>query len=186
MLCVATTVTDEDPPLPPPFILGGMYEDEISKYKVISLEGSRMTFERLDGTQAYTDNIPLKASIHRRRVREQQRPSAISYREMKTAGGTSPSEYKYEVVIPLVAGIIDKHSECSAQWLAHARLKQGLLGDPHARSIIDRLPRTDTLRTSDAWAGVIIAGFSKEWTEGRWPRFDRKKIGKGHAWRVKD
>ena len=176
---------NEETPLPPPFIVGAVYEDEISKYKVVSLEGSCMTFERLDGTRAYTDDIPLKASIHRRRVLEQLRPSAIMYREMRITGGTSPSEYKYEVVTPLVAGIIDKHSESSAEWLAHARLKQGLLADPHAHSIIDRLPRADKLRTSDAWAGVIIAGFSKEWTEGRWPRFDRKKIGKGHAWRVK-
>ncbi len=40
-------------------------------------------------------------------------------------------------------------------------------------------------RTPEAWAGVIIAGFSKQWKAGLWQQFERKKISKGHAWRVR-
>jgi hypothetical protein len=176
-------MTEEETTLPPPFIVGEMYEDEIGKYKVLSVEGTRMTFQRLDGTQNHTENISLKASIHKRRVFERQYPRSLNYQQLNT-GSTAP-EYKYEVVTPLVAGIIEKHAQHSTEFLPHARLKQGLLNDPHARSIIDKLPQTEQLKTPDAWAGVIVAGFSKEWTEGQWPRFDRKKIGKGHAWQLK-
>jgi hypothetical protein len=176
-------MTEEQTSLPPPFIVGEMYEDEIGKYKVLSVEGTHMTFERLDGTQNHTENIPLKASIHKRRVSERQHPRPLNYQQSKT--GSETTEYTYEIVTPLVAGVIERHAQHSTEFLPHARLKQGLLNDLHARSIIDKLPQTDQLKTPDAWAGVIVAGFSKEWTEGHWPRFDRKKIGKGHAWRVK-
>jgi hypothetical protein len=45
----------------PPFIVGATYDDEDGKYKVLSVEGARMTFERQDGSKGQTENIPLKA-----------------------------------------------------------------------------------------------------------------------------
>jgi len=176
-------MTEMETSLPPPFIVGKIYEDEISTYKVLSVDRSRMTFERPDGTKVQTDNIPLKAAIYKRRLTERQHPTSINYQQLKVCTGTA--EYSYEVVTPLVASVIEKHSAHSSEFLPHSRLKKGLLDDPLARSIIEKLPRTGTFQTAEAWGGVIIAGFSKEWTEGRWPLFERKKIGQGHAWRVK-
>lgn len=172
-----------EPSVPaPPFIVGEAYEDELGKYKVLSVEGVRMTFER-DGTTQHTDNIPLKARIHRRIVSERLHPRPLNYQQAHSGSGTS--EYTYEDVTPLVAEVIDRHSERSREYLPHDDLQKELLRDPHARTIIDRIPPTAKRRTPEAWAGVIIAGFSKQWTEGRWPRFEREKIRKGHAWRVK-
>jgi len=80
----------------------------------------------------------------------------------RSSAGTGITEYKYEDVTQLVAAVIDKHSNRSRKYLPHSNLKKGLLLDPHARSIIDRIPATSKFRTPEAWAGVIIAGFSKE------------------------
>lgn len=170
-------------PLPPPFVVGRAYEDMNGKYIVLSLVGNHMTFERPDGSRGQTDDIPLKACIHNRILLERDHPGLLNYQRSRLGGGTS--EYKYEDVTQLVAAVIDKHSERSREYIAHSDLKKGLLLDPHARSIIDRIPVTSSFRTPEAWAGVIIAGFSKEWTAGRWPRFERKKIRGGHEWRVK-
>ena len=70
-------------PLPPPFTVGESYEDEQSEYKVVSVEGSRMTFERPDGAGGYTVNIALKAAIHRRRMYEQEHPGARKTTDFK-------------------------------------------------------------------------------------------------------
>ncbi len=173
----------DETPAPPPFVVGQVYEDEKGEYRVLSVEGTRITFEYLHGAIKHSDNIALKASIHNRRIRERQHPGPLPYQPPKS--GTAIAEYSYEVVTPLVAQIIQKHAEHSSAFLRHAGLKERLLADPHARSIIENLPRTGKFTTPEAWAGVIIAGFSKEWTEGRWPRFERKKISNGHAWRLK-
>jgi hypothetical protein len=173
----------DETPSPPPFVVGQVYEDEKGEYRVLSVEGTRMTFEYLQGARGHSDNIALKASIHNRRIRERQYPGPLPYQPSKT--GTSIAEYSYELVAPLVAQIIEKHAEQSSDFLRHTELKGRLLADPHARSIIENLPRTGKFTTPNAWAGVIIAGFSKEWTEGRWPQFERKKIARGHAWRLK-
>jgi len=168
----------DETPAPTPFVVGQVYEDEKEEYRVLSVEGTRITFEYLHGAAGHSDNIALKASIHNRRIRERQHP-----RPPKSE--TSIAEYSYEVVTPLVAQVIQKHAEHSSDFLRHAGLKEHLLADPHARSIIENLPRTGKFTSPEAWAGVLIAGFSKEWTEGRWPRFERKKISNGHAWRLK-
>lgn len=81
--------------------------------------------------------------------------------------------------------VIDKHSERSREYIRHVQLRKELLRNPHARSIIESLRHTPQFKTPEAWAGVIIAGFSRQWTEGGWQRFERKKIREGHAWRVK-
>lgn len=170
-------------PPPPPFVIGATYEDLHSKYKVLSVAGAHMTFERPDGSKGHSDDIPLKARIHNRIQFERDQPRPLNYQRSSAGRGTT--EYKYEDVTQLVAALIDKQSERSGKYIPHPNLKKGLLLDPHARSIIDRIPPASNFRTPEPWAGVIIAGFSKEWTEGRWQRFERKKIGKGHAWRVK-
>jgi hypothetical protein len=176
-------MTQENTPSPPPFIPGKTYEDEISEYKVLTVEGTRMTFERLDGSLGHTDNIALKATIHRRRVSEKQHSRPMNYQLHKTGSGTA--EYRYEDVTPIVARLIEEHAKRSTDYLPHVSLVKELLSDSHARFIIDHLPATEKLKSAEAWAGVIIAGFSKEWSEGRWDRLERKKTGRGHAWRLK-
>lgn len=173
----------DDASSPPPFVVGQVYEDEKGEYRVLSVEGTRMTFEYLQGAIEHSDNIELKASIHNRRIRERQHPGPVPYQPSKSRSDLA--EYAYEVVTPLVARVIEEHAARSTEFLRHEQLKERLLADPHARSIIEDLPRTGKFTTPEAWAGVIIAGFSKEWTEGRWPRFERKKISSGHAWRLK-
>jgi hypothetical protein len=173
----------QETPQPPPFNVGESYEDEHGKYKVLSVLGAHMTFERPDGDRGHTDDIPLKARIHNRIRFERDHPRPLTYQRSRAGSGTA--EYKYEDVTQLVAAVIDGHSERSTKYIPHSNLKKGLLLDPHARSIIDRIPPTSKFKTPEAWAGVIIAGFSKQWTEGRWARFERKKIKEGHEWRVK-
>jgi hypothetical protein len=170
---------------PPPFIIGATYADEISEYKILSVEGARMTFERPDGSTKHTNDIPLKATIHNRIAFERQNPKPLNYQRTTTARGAS--EYAYADVMPLVADVIDKHSEQSKEYMPHDILKRNLLLDPHAGSIIRSLGPTPTCKTPEARAGEIIAGFSKEWMEGRWGRFEREKQKnrRGNAWRVK-
>lgn len=52
-------------------------------------------------------------------------------------------------------------------------------------TLIEKIPSMLTHKTPEARAGVIIAGFSKEWKEGKWDQFDRIPIKKGHAWALK-
>jgi len=40
-------------------------------------------------------------------------------------------------------------------------------------------------QTLEAWAGIIIAGFSKEWKEGKWDQIDRIPMNRGHKWALK-
>jgi hypothetical protein len=132
-----------------------------------------------------TENIHLKARIHKRILAERQgpRPRLPSSQQLRTSSRTS--EYTYEDVTPLVADAIDRHSKRSRKYMPHVKLMRELLSEPHSRSIIENLSPTPKFTTPEAWAGIIIAGFSKQWTEGLWQRFERKKISRGHAWRVK-
>jgi hypothetical protein len=116
-------MTQENKPLPPPFIPGETYEDEISGYKVVTVEGTRMTFERPDGSQVHTDNIALKAAIHRRRMSEKQHQRPRNYQASKA--GSRTAEYRYEEVTPLVARLIDMHATRSTSYIPHESLRKG-------------------------------------------------------------
>jgi hypothetical protein len=175
----------QEPPPPPPFIVGATYEDELGKYTVLSVEGALMTFERPDGSKKHTTDIPLKARIHKRILAERQNPGQRLQNLQQLRTGSRTSEYTYEDVTPFVVDAIDKHSRRSREYMPHLMLRSALLSEPHARSIIENLRPTPKLKTPEAWAGVIIAGFSKQWKAGLWPRFERRKTGRGHEWRVK-
>jgi hypothetical protein len=138
----------QETPLPDPFSVGKIYEDENGKYKVISVIGARMTFERPDGSRNHSDNIPLKASIHKRILFERDHPRPVNCRQSRSGSGTP--EYKYEDVTHLVAAIIDKHSERSREYINHVQLKIELLRNPHASSIIESLRLTPQFRTPEA------------------------------------
>ncbi len=136
----------EEISLPPPFIIGAAYNDELGKYEVHSIVGARMTFGRPNGSVGHTDDIPLKARIHRRIVFERQRGRPLIYKQTKRGGGTH--EYTYEVVTPFVAQVIEKHSRSSREFIPHVRLQKELLRHPHARSIIDTIAPRPTLTES--------------------------------------
>jgi len=165
--------------MPSPFKIGEMYEDWDGTYKVVSLDGDRVTFVRPDGTQD-SGTIEGKFRIYQNVLLKRKHPNPLSYHESRS--GSHESAYTYEEATPIVAEVIDKHSKRSTDYIDHAHIVEALLGDPEACSIIDRIHDD---KSPEGRAGVIIAGFSKQWTEGRWERFDRMKIGRGHAWRVK-
>jgi hypothetical protein len=179
-------MTDEKNPQPPPFVVDCMYEDETSAYRVLSIDVTQMTFERTDGTRVTTTNIKLKADIHKRRMLERNNPRPISSQGMRMSSSSVIPEYKYEDVTPIIAAVIEKHSRRSRDWLSHSRLIKGFLEDHTARAIAEGLRRSQARQTPEAWVGVMIAGFSKEWSAGKhWQHFERKKMSRGHAWRVK-
>lgn len=65
-------------PLPPPFLPGEVYEDRVGQYRIISVEGARVIFERDDGTRGDGD-ISGKARIYRNMQSEKEGPPAQPY-----------------------------------------------------------------------------------------------------------
>jgi hypothetical protein len=86
-------------PLPPPFIVAEAYEDMKGKYRVLSIEGARMTFVYLDSNrEGHSDDIPLKASVHKRTLSERDPPRPQNYQQSKAS--CRRREYTYEDVTP--------------------------------------------------------------------------------------
>ncbi len=97
----------EPKPLPPPFIVGEKYEDEISEYTVVSVEGPVMTFRRRDEGALYQSNdISLKAQIHNRRYNEREHPRPSNAQSSTVVSETHA--YRDEDVTWIVATCIDQ------------------------------------------------------------------------------
>jgi hypothetical protein len=173
----------EEKPLPPPFILGEKYEDEISEYTVVSIEEPIMTFRRTDGKVYESHNILLKSQIHNRRCkqREYPRPSNVQ----PSAVGSGTHGYRDEDVTWIVAQCIDQLAKRSKDCIPHKRIAQALLEDPATRRIIENANRLSAdHKTLEGRTGQIIARFSSECYRGEWPGYKKEKISRGHCWKV--
>lgn len=173
----------QDKPLPPPFIVGETYEDEIGEYTVASIEGSRMTIRRNNGELQHSDNISLKAEIYKRRVRERENPRPINYHAAKSSSGEHA--YHDDDVTWMVAKCIAVLAKRSKDCIPHKRIVESLLEDAAIRHIIEDINRrSKDQKTLKGRAGQIIARFSFECHEGKWPGYKKKKITGGHCWTV--
>jgi hypothetical protein len=170
-------------PLPPPFIVGEKYEDEIGEYTVVSADGYRMTFRRADGTLQHSDNVALKANIHKRRLSEREHPRPLNYQPSKPSPGAHV--YHDDEVTWMVARCIDQLAKRSKSCIPHKKIVECLLKDPETLRIIDGICRLSAdHKTSAGRAGQIIARFSFECYQGKWPDYKRVKMSGGHCWRV--
>ena len=158
----------EEKPLPPPFIVGEKYEDEISEYTVVSVEEPVMTFKRTDGAVYESHDIPLKAQIHNRRCKQREHPRPSNVQPSTVGSGTHA--YRDEDVTWFVAKCIDQLARRSKDCIQHKRIVQALLGDPATRRIIEDVNRMSAdHKTLEGRAGQIIARFSFECYQGKWP-----------------
>ncbi len=169
--------------LPSPFIVGETYEDEISEYRVVSIEGPRMTIRRPNGELQHSDNISLKAEIYKRRVRERENPRPINYQPAKSSSGEHA--YHDDDVTWMVAKCIAALAKRSKDCIPHKRIVESLLDDAATRRIIEEINRSSKdQKDLEGRAGQIIARFSRECRDGKWPGYKKRKITVGHCWTV--
>ncbi|MFZ3334209.1 MAG: hypothetical protein WA197_26500 [Candidatus Acidiferrales bacterium] len=173
----------QEKPLSPPFNVGETYEDEISEFSVVSIEGARMTIRRPNGELQHSDNISLKAEIYRRRLRERENPKPINYRPAKS--GSAQHAYHDDDVTWMVAKCIAALAKHSKDCIPHKRIVERLLDDASTRRIIEEINRSSKdQKDLEGRAGQIIARFSRECRDGKWRGYKKRKITVGHCWTV--
>ena len=164
------------------FVVGESYQDRVGTYKVVSIEGNRLIYEYADGIQ-HEAGADAKWRIHRNMLLERRAPlptrSSLSSRSDIDRGFFTHAE-----AFPIIAKAIETYYSLHADFMIHKEIVQAVMKDPQGQVILDRRPDKTRLWS----AGVMVAWFSKVFTDGRsdWDsRFERKKIGSAWAYRVR-
>jgi hypothetical protein len=168
-----------------PFVVGGTYADRRGEYTVISLEGNRVELEYKDGTRSVGD-IGIKVRIHQNILLEQNARHPVQVPRSSNTRDRGEHYFFHADVFPIIAEIIESHSESSTDYVTHDRIVDAMLEHPKARLFLDSCPND---KPREWWALDMVAFFSKVYTEGRSPwqsRFKRTEIDKKYAYKVAD
>jgi hypothetical protein len=163
------------------FVVGSTFQDRLGKYRVISLDGSRMVIEYLDGSRR-ENTIADKWRIHCNMVASENAPikAPPSRRLPKRRSGAI--FFTHEEVFPIIADVIQTFGATSTEFMAHQYLVEAFMKHPQAQLILSR-PHD---KTDFWWASSMVQWFSKVFTEGRsdWNgTFDRTQIDGDWAYR---
>ena len=165
------------------FVVGETYADRRGEYRVISLEGNRIELEYKDGTRSSGD-VEIKARIHQNILLEQHARHLVQAPRPAYLRGRGITCFSHADVFPIMAEIIESHSESSADYVTHDGIVAAMLAHPKARLFLDRCPND---KPREWWALDMVAFFSKVYTEGRSPwqsRFKRTEIDEKYAYKV--
>lgn len=164
------------------FVVGETYHDRVGTYKVISIESDRLRYAYADGVEREGD-AETKWRIHQNIHSNPSTSLSVGVAQRSGRGGNTDF-FTHAEAFPIIANIIERHSGAHDGYMEHAEIVNALMADPQGQAILERRP--DKTKT---WsAGVIVAGFSKAFTDGtsdRDSRFEREKIGGAWAYRVR-
>ena len=165
------------------FVIGETYRDRVAAYKVVSVEGNRLVYDYGDGTQ-HEGDADIKWRIHRNMLSEQDSRQPWRTSQVYQARDGEES-FTYDEVSSIIGDIIESYAKGHRDYMTHDKIVAEFLKHPEGQAILSR-PHD---RSDRWWAGVIVACFSKKFTDGtsEWNnRFDKpKKIGAAWAYRVK-
>jgi hypothetical protein len=168
-------------PLNHSFRIGETYQDRLGKYKVTSIEGNLLVYEYADGIQ-HKGDTETKWRIHRNILSEQSPPHIV--RPLRRPRSDHDEEFfTYDQVSPIIVDIVEAYGKSHKDYMTHEKIVAELMKHPAGQLILN-LPHD---RSQRYWAGVMLACFSKVFTEGRseWSaRFDQKEIDGDWAYRV--
>lgn len=164
------------------FAVGETFHDRVGTYKVISIEGNRLRYAYPDGIERVGD-AETKWRIHQN-ILSDSNPS-LSVRVAQRYGRGADSDFfTHAEAFPIIANLIERQSRAHGGYIEHAEIVKALMSDPQGQVILERRPD----KTKKWSAGVMVAWFSKAFTEGTsdWDsRFMRKKISGSWAYRVR-
>ena len=165
------------------FVVGETYRDRRGTYKVISVQENRLTYD-------YGDGIPLigdaetKWQIHSNLLSEQNPPHTASSSQ-RPRPTNNEQFWAYDEVAAIFVEVVTAYGKRHTDFMAHETMVSALMEHPEGKRILER-PHDD--RSNEYWVGVMLAWFSRAFTEGRseWENsLERKKIGSAWAYRVR-
>ena len=155
--------------------------------RITAVEGSRLAFERADGTRS-TGDAAMKARIHQNIVSERLNGYPLRSRRIAFSGD-QPVGFAPKEVFPIIAAAIERLSNSSQAYVTHNNIVAALLEDFELRPLLDQLSERDPQqKTMYWWASNMVAWFSQGITVGRsaWDRqFERKQIDGCWAYRIR-
>jgi hypothetical protein len=165
------------------FVVGETYADRKGEYRVISLQGKRVEVEYKDGTRII-GNVEIKARIRQNMLSEQNAFHPVQAPTPSRSRERVGRYFSHADVFPIIAEIIESHSEPSRDYVTHDRIVEAMLEHSKARLFLDSCPND---KPREWWALDMVAFFSKVYTEGRSPwqsRFERTEIDGKCAYRI--
>lgn len=166
------------------FVVGESYQDRRGTYKVTCVEGNRLLYDYGDGIQ-HAGDAELKWRIHRNILLFEQGPPSTGGPSQRHRPANDENFWEYGEVAPIFAELIKNYGAQHREFMTHDAIVAAFLEHPQGKLILNR--RHDE-RSNDYWVGVMVAWFSKVFTDGgsEWEdSIERKKIGPAWAYRVR-
>ncbi len=161
------------------FEVGKTYRDHVGAYKVVAIDLNRLIYVTTDGTE-HEGDAELKWRIYSYLLSETGVPQTPRSLQQRSAGGGD--FYCNDEVSPIFAHVIKAYGKRHKDFMTHKKIVAAFMEHPEGQLILKR-PHD---RTNRYWVGVMMAWFSRTFTEGRsdWDSsFERKKIGPAWAYR---
>jgi hypothetical protein len=170
-------------PIAPSFVVGETYQDHRGAYKVVTVDENRIIYDYGDGIQQ-KGNPEIKWRIHRNIVSEQS-PSQTTHSTHPFRSANDEQFWTYHEVSPIFADVIKSYGRGHKDFMSHEKIIASFIEHPQGQVILNR---SHDSRSNLYWVGVMLAWFSKIFTDGnsQWEKtFERKKISSAWAYRVR-
>jgi hypothetical protein len=145
---------------------------------------NRIVYDYGDGIQREGD-AEIKWRIHSNILLSEQHPSHIASSPQHTRPANNEQFWIYDEVAAIFFGVVAEYAKKKTDFMTHEKMVEAFIEDPEGKRILER-PHDG--RSNEYWVGVMLAWFSRAYTEGRseWEnRIERKKIGSAWAYRVR-
>jgi hypothetical protein len=166
------------------FEVGQAYRDHRATYKVVSVEGNRVVYDYGDGIQ-HEGDAEIKWRIHTNILLSEQHPLPTASSPQGHRPASHGQFWTYDEVAAIFVEVVAVYGKRHTDFMTHKKMVAAFTEHPEGKRILER-PHDG--RSNDYWVGVMLAWFSRTFTEGRseWEnRLERKKIGSAWAYRLR-
>jgi hypothetical protein len=132
-----------------------------------SVVENRLVCEYANGIRK-EQSAEAKWRIHRNILSEQS-ATPIVYPSQRPRSPSDENFWSHEEVSPIFAGVIKAYGKRHKDFMAHGKIVAAFMEHPEGQMILNR-PHD---RSNLYWVGVMVAWFSKVFTDGRseWGQF---------------
>jgi hypothetical protein len=166
------------------FEVGEAYRDHRGMYKVVSVEENRIFYDYGDGIQREGD-AEIKWRIYANILFSEQHPPHTASSLQQSRPANNEQFWAYDEVAAIFFEVVAEYAKRQTDFMTHEKMVAAFMEHAEGNRILDR-PHDE--RPDQYWVGVMLAWFSRAYTEGRseWEnRLERKKIGSAWAYRVR-
>lgn len=148
------------------------------------MEENRIFYDYGDGIQREGD-AEIKWRIYTNILLSDQHPAHTASSLQQSRPANNEQFWAYDEVAAIFFEVVAQYAKRQTDFMTHEKMVAAFMEHAEGNRILDR-PHDE--RSNQYWVGVMLAWFSRAYTEGRseWEnRLERKKIGSAWAYRVR-